>query len=99
VIWTLIALVAVTTVAIKAFGPITVGGRDLPPWGARVIASMAPALLAALVVTAALADGEEWAIGPDTAGVSVAGIGLWFGLSVPAAVFVAAAVTAALRAL
>ncbi len=74
-IWTLIALVAVTTVAIKAFGPITVGGRELPPWSARVIASMAPALLAALVVTAALADGEEWAIGPDTAGVSVAGVG------------------------
>jgi branched-subunit amino acid transport protein len=99
VIWALIALVAVTTFAIKAFGPITVGGRELPPWSARVIASMAPALLAALVVTAALADGEEWAIGPDTAGVSVAGVGLWFGLPIPAAVVVAAAVTAALRAL
>ena len=98
-IWTLIALVAVTTFAIKAFGPITVGGRELPPWSARVIASMAPALLAALVVTAALADGEEWAIGPDTAGVSVAGVALWFGVPVQAAVFIAAAVTAALRAL
>jgi branched-subunit amino acid transport protein len=99
VIWTLIALVAMTTVAIKAFGPITVGGRELPPWSAKVIASMAPALLAALVVTAALADGQEWAIGPDTAGVSVAGVALWFGVPVQAAVFIAAAVTAVLRAL
>jgi branched-subunit amino acid transport protein len=98
-IWTLIALVAVSTFAIKAFGPITVGGRELPPWSAKVIASMAPALLAALVVTAALADGDEWAIGPDTAGVGVAGVGLWFGVPVPVAVFVAAAVTAVLRAL
>jgi hypothetical protein len=99
VIWGLIGLVAATTFAIKAFGPITVGGRELPEWSAKVIASMAPALLAALVVTAALADGEEWAIGPDTAGVTVAGVGLWFGLPVPAAVFAAAAVTAVLRAL
>ena len=98
-IWALIGLVAVTTFAIKAFGPVTVGGRELPAWSAKVIASMAPALLAALVVTSALADGEEWAIGPDTAGVSVAGVGLWFGLPVPAAVFLAALVTAALRAL
>jgi branched-subunit amino acid transport protein len=98
-IWTLIALVAVITFAIKAFGPITVGGRELPPWSAKVIASMAPALLAALVVTAALADGDQWAIGPDTAGVGVAGIGLWFGVPVPVAVFFAAAVTAVLRAL
>lgn len=98
-IWTLIALIAVVTVVTKAFGPITVGGRQLPPWSARVIASMAPALLAALVVTAALADGEEWAIGPDTAGVGVAGVALWFGAPVPAAVFSAAAVTAGLRAI
>jgi branched-subunit amino acid transport protein len=99
VIWALIALVAVTTFAIKAFGPVTVGGRELPAWSAKVIASMAPALLAALVVTSALADGEEWAIGPDTAGVSAAGVGLWFGMPVPVAVFSAAAVTAVLRAL
>ena len=98
-IWGLIALVAATTFAIKAFGPITVGGRELPEWSAKVIASMAPALLAALVVTAALADGEEWAIGPDTAGVTVAGFQLWFGVPVPVAVFSAAAVTAVLRAL
>jgi branched-subunit amino acid transport protein len=98
VIWPLIGSLAAVTFAIKAFGPITVGGRQLPEWSARVIASLAAPILAALVVTAALADGEEWAIGPDTAGVSVAGILLWFGAPVPAAVFSAAFVTAVLRA-
>ena len=98
-IWALIGSLALITFAIKAFGPITVGGRELPEWSSRVIASMAAPILAALVVTAALADGEEWAIGPDTAGVSVAGVALWFGAPVPAAVFAAAFITAALRAL
>jgi hypothetical protein len=76
-----------------------VGGRELPAWSASVIAALAPALLAALVVTAALADGERLAVGPDSAGVAVAGVALWRGLPVPAAVVIAAAGTAALRAL
>ncbi len=97
-IWPLIGSLAVVTFAIKAFGPITVGGRELPEWSSRVIASLAAPILAALVLTAALADGEELAIGPDTAGVGVAGVGLWFGLPVPAAVATAAVITAALRA-
>ena len=98
-IWALIGSLAVITFAIKAFGPITVGGRELPEWSSRVIASMAAPILAALVVTAALADGEEWAVGPDTAGVTVAGVALWFGAPVPVAVAAAATVTAGLRAL
>ena len=98
-IWPLIGSLAVVTFAIKAFGPITVGGRELPEWGARVIASLAAPILAALVLTSALADGEELAIGPDTVGVSVAGIALWFGAPVPAAVFGAAFITAVLRAI
>ena len=46
------------TVIIKSVGPIALGGRELPAWFANVVALMAPALLAALVVTSALADGE-----------------------------------------
>ena len=59
---------------IKSAGPIALGGRELPPWFANVVALMAPALLAALVVTSALADGEHLAVGPDTAGVAAAGL-------------------------
>jgi branched-subunit amino acid transport protein len=97
--WTLIAACAAMTFAIKAAGPIAVGGRELPPWCARIVALMAPALLAALVVTQALADGDRLHVGADTAGVAVAGVLLWRGTSVLLGVLVAAAVTAGLRAL
>jgi branched-subunit amino acid transport protein len=96
--WTLIGLCAAVTFAIKAVGPIALGHRDLPGWFVDVIALMAPALLAALVVTAALADGDHLAVGADTAGVGVAGIALWRGVSVVIGVAIAAAVTAGLRA-
>ena len=98
-IWLVIGLCAAVTAVIKAAGPVTLGGRELPAWFSGVIQLMAPALLAALVCVSALADGDEWAIGPDTAGVAVAGVLLWRGANVVVGVVVAAAVTAALRAL
>lgn len=97
-IWLLIALCALVTAVIKGIGPFALGGRDLPSWFSRVITFMAPALLAALVCTATLADGKELKLGADTAGVAVAGLLLWRGASVVVGVFVAAAVTALLRA-
>lgn len=98
-IWALIGLCAGVTLAIKAVGPVALGGRQLPGWFSEVITLMAPALLAALVCTAALADGSRLAVGADTAGVAVAGIVLWRGGSIILGVGVAAAVTALLRAL
>lgn len=97
-VWAVIAGCAVVTFAIKAAGPVAFGGRDLPPWFARVIALMAPALLAALVTTNALADGDEVGFGADTAGVAAGGLAMWRGGSILVGVAVAAAVTAALRA-
>ena len=97
-IWSLIALCAVVTAAIKGAGPFALGGRRLPAWFSRVITFMAPALLAALVCTATLADGDELAVGADTAGVAIAGVALWRGASVIVGVGIAALVTALLRA-
>jgi branched-subunit amino acid transport protein len=96
---TLIAAAALITAAIKAAGPVALGGRELPERFSGVIALMAPALLAALVVTAALADGDRWAVGADTAGVAAGGLVAWRTESIIACVVVAAAVTALLRAL
>lgn len=96
--WALVGLCAVVTAAIKAAGPIALGGRDLPGWFNRVIALMAPALLSALVVTAVFSEGERWTVGADTVGVAVAGVALWRGASIIVAVVVAAVTTAALRA-
>jgi branched-subunit amino acid transport protein len=94
----LIAACAIVTAAIKGVGPVALGGRDLPSWFSAIVAMMAPALFAALVVTQALADGREWAIGADTAGVALAGVAAWRGASVIAVVAIAAVTTAVLRA-
>ena len=98
-LWILVAGCALVTLAIKAAGPVAFGGRDLPAWFGAVIALMAPALLAALIVTQALADGERLHIGADTAGVAAAGVVVWRGGSVLPGVGVAVVVTAGLRAL
>ena len=98
-IWLVIGLCAAVTAVIKGAGPFALGGRELPAWFSGVIQLMAPALLAALVCVAALSDGDEWAIGADTAGVAAGGIVLWRGGGVVAGGVVAAVVTALLRAL
>lgn len=95
----LVLACALSTAAVKAAGPIAFGGRPLPGPVAAVVGLLAPALLAALVVTQALADGQRLAIGPDTAGVALAGIAAWKGASVVVCVLIAGAVTALLRLL
>ena len=95
---TLIAACALITAAIKATGPVALGGRELPDWFTSIVAMMGPALFAALVVSQALADGRHWALGADTAGIAVAAVAAWRGASVIVVVFVAAVTTALLRA-
>ena len=98
-LWVLIAGCVAGTVLIKAAGPVLLGGRALPPAMIRIVALMAPALLAALVVTAAFADGHRLQAGADTVGMLAGGALLWRGRSVVLAVLVAVLVTAGLRAL
>ena len=90
---------AVVTAVLKAAGPIALGGRELPLWLTSVIVLLAPALLAALVVTATFADGSELRVGEDTAGVAASGLVYWKTGSVVGCVVCAAVVTAGLRAL
>jgi branched-subunit amino acid transport protein len=98
-LWLVVVATAAVTAFIKAFGPMTVGGRELPTWSAGIIGLLAPALLAALVVVSALTDGKSLAAGPQTVGVAAAGVALWRGANVLVAVVVAVVVTAGLRAL
>jgi branched-subunit amino acid transport protein len=97
--WAVIGGCALVTFAIKGAGPAALGGRDLPHALTRVVSYMTPALLSALIVTNALADGGHLHIGADTAGVGAAGILVWRRGSIIGSVLAAAAVTAALRAL
>ena len=94
-----IAGCAAVSFAIKGAGPALLGGRDLPEAVKQILALFAPALLAALVAVAIFSDGDEWAVGEDTAGVLFAGALYWRTRSVVACVVSAAVVTALLRAL
>lgn len=99
-IWLTIAGCTVVTAAIKGFGPVVMGGRELPPRVGGVIMLMAPALLAALVVTSVFADGEHLRVGADFVGVAVgAALMIWTRAGVLTAVLVAAFLTAAIRLL
>ena len=97
-VWLLIAGCVATTMLVKAAGPVVLGGRELPPVVLRVIACMAPALLAALVATSAFADGQRFDVGADAVGMAAGGILLWRGRSLVLAVVVAMVVTAIVRA-
>ena len=97
--WTTIAGLAVTTFAIKAAGPVALGGRELPPWVLRYIALLAPALLAALVVVETFAEGKDLVLDARAAGLAAAAAVLAARLSVLWAVGASAAAAALLRAL
>ena len=97
-VWLVIGLCAVMTAVAKGVGPAVTGARELPPPAARVVALLGAALVSALVVTNALADGDRLAVGADTLGVVAAGLLLWRRAPVLVVVLAAAATTAALRA-
>lgn len=98
-LWALVAIATVVTFVIKAAGPVALGGRQLPPWLNGIVTLLAPALLAALVATQALADGKDLGVGANTVGIGLAGVALWRGANILVAVLLAVAVTAGLRAL
>ena len=99
-IWATIALLTVGSVAIKALGPVALGGRALPPELSGVVARLAPSLLAALVVVDTFGGPDRTLAVDETAvGLLAAVAALVARLPLVAVVAIAAVVTAALRAL
>jgi branched chain amino acid efflux pump len=98
--WIVIAGLAVTGVAIKAAGPLLLGGRELPRWALAMMALVAPALLAALTALEALgAEGGSLHVDARTAGVGAAGVAVALRAPMVATLVLAAAVAAGIRAL
>ena len=56
--WIVVLAIGACTVVFKALGPVVIGGRQLPPRLAGVVALLAPTLLAALVVVSTFATGR-----------------------------------------
>jgi branched chain amino acid efflux pump len=95
--WVIVVVVGVATIAIKGAGPVLLGGRKLPTSITRAVELLAPALLAALVVTQVFADGTDLVLDERVAGLGAAFLVLLLRAPLLVVVIVAAAVTAVVR--
>jgi len=96
--WIAIIVLAAGTVAIKAVGPVALGGRTLPESMSGVVARLAPSLLAALVVVDTFGGPDRTiAVDESALGLLAAAGALALRLPLVAVVAIAALVTAAVR--
>jgi len=95
-VWISVVVIGLATFAIRAAGPLLLARRTLPPRAQAALEHLAPALLAALVVTQALGgDNGGFAVDARLAGLAAGAAALL--LRAPLlAVIAVAAVTAAL---
>ncbi|HEX9298936.1 MAG TPA: AzlD domain-containing protein [Actinomycetota bacterium] len=98
-VWIVVLVTGAGTIALKAAGPVLLGGRPLPDRVAGVVTLVGPALLAALVAIGTFADGQRLVIDARVLGVGAAAVALRFHAPVLLVVIIAAAVTATARAL
>jgi branched-subunit amino acid transport protein len=92
-------VLAAGTYGLKAAGPLFLGGeRTLPPTVERLALLLPAPLLAALIATSTLAEGQRWTIDARVIGLAVAAVALWRRLPFLVVVLSAAAATAAVRA-
>jgi branched-subunit amino acid transport protein len=98
-VWLVVLAVGAATILLKAAGPVVLGGRALPPRVTGIVVLLAPALLAALVVTQVLGGERRLVFDERLVGIAAAGLALLARAPILAVVVVAAVATAAARAL
>jgi branched-subunit amino acid transport protein len=98
-VWIVVAVVGAATIALKGLGPVVLGGRRLPKALTVVLFLLAPALLAALVVTQAVGGDRELVLDERLLGLGAAAIAIALRAPLLAVVVIAAAVTALARAI
>lgn len=96
--WIVIVGLAAGTYALKAAGPLLLGGRRLPARVERIATVLPAALLASLVVVSTVGGDRALAIDARLAGVAAAGVTLRLRAPFVVVVAVAVAVTGLLRA-
>ncbi len=95
--WVVIVVVGVVTMAFKASGPVLLGRRELPPRVTSVVEVLAPAMLAALVVTQAVGGDRAIVIDERLAGVIAGGVAIWLRAPIIVVMLVAGATAALIR--
>ena len=95
--WLVIAVVGVATMLFKSAGPVLLGTRELPARAASVVEVLAPAMLAALVVTQTVGGDRELVFDERLLGVAAGGIAVWLRAPLLLVMVVAAATAALIR--
>ena len=97
--WLVVAIVGAGTIVCKAIGPVLLGGRTLPPQLAGIVDMLAPALLAALVVTQAVGADRKLVFDERLLGIAAAIVAIRLRAPLLVVVVAAAGVTALARLL
>jgi branched-subunit amino acid transport protein len=96
-IWLVIGVVAAATIALKAVGPVLLGGRPLPAHLTGIVDLLAPAVLAALVVTQVVGGNKEIVLDARLVGLGAAVVAILLRAPLLAVVVIAASATALVR--
>jgi branched chain amino acid efflux pump len=97
--WLVVGLVGAFTIAFKAAGPVLLAGRTLPPRLTDAFELLAPALLAALVVTQAVGGDEAIVLDERLVGVGVGAVAILLRAPLIIVIVAAALATALVRVL
>ena len=97
--WAAVIAVGAGTVVLKAVGPVGVSGRRLPARVNDLLRMVAPAILAALVVSEAFASGRSLVLDARVAGLAAGVIAILVRAPLWVVVIVGAAATALVRLL
>ena len=96
-VWVVTGVVAAATIGLKAVGPVLLGGKPLPEHLTGLVDLLAPALLAALVVTQMIGGDEEIVLDARLAGLGAAVVAILLRAPILVVVVAAAAATALAR--
>lgn len=98
-VWLVVAVAGAATILIKATGPVLLGGRELPARLVGAVGLLAPAVLAALVVTQVFADDRDLVFDTRVVGLGAAVVAVTARAPMIVTIVVAAVATALVRAL
>ena len=98
-VWTAVLGSGAVTIVLKATGPVLLGGRSVPSWLAGPVSLLAPAVLAAFVVTQTVGGHREIVADARLVGLGAGAIAVAMRAPILAVVVIAAAAAAVARLL
>jgi len=97
-VWVTVIAVGVASIALKALGPVVLGGHELPAPVQRLVALLAPTLLTALIATQIFGGERRLVLDSRAVGLAAAAAALLLRMPALLVVVIAAGATALARA-